>query len=64
MSLLTINADHHPFMKQFHKPDDEKRSVVVIPEDKRMDWLNCNTNEANQFFLEMKNEYVAAPKRP
>jgi hypothetical protein len=28
-------------MKQFHKPDDEKRSIIVIPEDLRNDWLNC-----------------------
>ena len=63
MSLLTINADHHPFMKQFHKPNDEKRSIIVIPEDNRMDWLNCNASEANQFFFEMKDEYVATPKQ-
>ena len=24
MSMLTINADNHPFMSQFHKPEDEK----------------------------------------
>jgi len=63
MSLLTINADHHPFMKQFHKPNDEKRSIIVIPEDNRMDWLNCDASEANQFFFEMKDEYVATPKQ-
>jgi hypothetical protein len=45
MSLLTINADRH-FMKQFHKPDDEKRSIIVIPEDLRNDWLNCKHDEA------------------
>lgn len=49
MSLLTINADHHPFMKQFHKPDDEKRSVIVIPDNLRNDWLNCTHSEAKDF---------------
>ena len=24
---MTINADNHPFMSQFHKPEDEKRSI-------------------------------------
>ena len=27
MTMLTINADNHPFMSQFHKPEDEKRSI-------------------------------------
>ena len=49
MSLLTINADHHPLMKQFHKPDDEKRSVIVIPDNLRNDWLNCTHSEAKDF---------------
>jgi putative SOS response-associated peptidase YedK len=29
-TMLTVNADQHPVMKQFHKPGDEKRSVVVL----------------------------------
>ncbi len=37
MSMLTINADDHPFMKQFHKPNDEKRSIVVISKGRRKD---------------------------
>ncbi len=53
MSMLTINADAHPFMNQFHKPEDEKRSIIIIPEEYRNDWLNCKKEEANQFFFEM-----------
>ncbi|OTG67820.1 DUF159 family protein [Acinetobacter sp. ANC 4470] len=63
MSLLTINADQHPFMKQFHTPNHEKRSIIVIPEENRIDWLNCTPNEATQFFFEMKDEYIATPKK-
>ncbi|MBR7725971.1 DUF159 family protein, partial [Acinetobacter nosocomialis] len=63
MSLLTINADRHSFMKQFHKPDDEKRSIIVIPEDLRNDWLNCKHDEASDFFLDMPlNEFTSLPK--
>jgi hypothetical protein len=28
-TMLTINADEHPFVRNFHKPQDEKRSVVI-----------------------------------
>ena len=33
-SMLTVNADAHPVMCQFHKTGDEKRTPVIIqPED-------------------------------
>lgn len=32
-SMLTINATHDPIMNHFHKPADEKRSVVVLTEN-------------------------------
>ncbi|EPM7759572.1 SOS response-associated peptidase family protein, partial [Acinetobacter baumannii] len=63
MSLLTINADRHSFMKQFHKPDDEKRSIIVIPDHLRNDWLNCKHTDAPDFFLDMPlNEFTSLPK--
>ena len=30
-SMLTINADGHPIMGRFHRPGDERRSLVVVP---------------------------------
>lgn len=33
MTMLTINADGHPLMQRFHKPGDEKRSVVILPDE-------------------------------
>ncbi|MFM0095645.1 SOS response-associated peptidase family protein [Paraburkholderia nemoris] len=32
-AMLTINADQHPLMKRFHKPGDEKRSIVIVQPD-------------------------------
>ena len=58
-SMLTINANQHPFMKQFHNPNDEKRSIIVIPEESRQDWLHCDHEEANEFFFEMRDEFIA-----
>ncbi|BCL75213.1 DUF159 family protein [Jeongeupia sp. HS-3] len=40
-SQITINADAHPLMRRMHKPQDEKRSLVVVPESDYADWLNC-----------------------
>lgn len=40
-AMLTVNADAHPFMRRFHKPGDEKRSVVVLDEAEFDRWLDC-----------------------
>lgn len=62
-SMLTINSDHHPFMKQFHAPNDEKRSIIVIPEEYRNDWLNVDHKHAHEYFFEMRDEFVTFPQK-
>ena len=56
---MTINADDHPFMSQFHKPKDEKRSIVVIKPQQRMDWLNMTHESAYKLLLPMGGDYLA-----
>lgn len=48
---LTINADDHPLMSRFHKPGDEKRSLVIIKPEDYMDWLLCRDPERARSFL-------------
>ncbi len=50
-SMLTINADDHPLMKQFHKPQEEKRMVVILPEDRYLDWLQASPEQSRDFLL-------------
>lgn len=45
-SMLTINADAHPLMRQFHAPGDEKRSLVVIGESAYDAWLHADEAQA------------------
>lgn len=45
-TMLTINADQHPLMNQFHKPNDEKRMVVILPEHHYSDWLNATAQSS------------------
>jgi len=59
MSMLTINADNHPFMSQFHRPKDEKRSIVVIPPELRQAWLTCHVSHAHQFLQPMPDKFTA-----
>ena len=68
MTMLTINADNHPFMSKFHKPEDEKRSIVVIEPEHLKDWLNMTHESAYKLLLPMGAGYVAEhrpkPKKP
>ena len=41
-TMLTINADTHPVMKQFHKPEDEKRTPLILATNQFDDWLNAD----------------------
>ena len=59
MTMLTINKDDHPFMSQFHKPEDEKRSIVVIEPEHRQNWLNMYHEDAFELLKPMGDGYVA-----
>jgi len=48
---ITINADDHPLMGRMHKPGDEKRSLVILPQDEVGDWLGCTDIEMARSFL-------------
>jgi putative SOS response-associated peptidase YedK len=48
-TMLTINADGHPFMNRFHKPTDEKRMVVVLAPDRYLDWLDASEKDSMEF---------------
>ena len=45
-TMLTVNADIHPLMRLFHKPTDEKRMVVILPEDRYQDWLTARPEQS------------------
>lgn len=47
--MLTINADDHPLMRQFHKPADEKRMVVVLPPERYQDCLEAPAEHSMDF---------------
>lgn len=48
-TMLTINADDHALMNQFHKPGEEKRMVVILPKASYKDWLSVPVHEAKEF---------------
>jgi hypothetical protein len=47
--MLTINAADHPLMRLMHKSTDEKRMVVILPDDAYGDWLNASAAQSHAF---------------
>lgn len=64
-STLTINADTHPIMKQFHRASEEPRSQVIIAPEQREAWVNERDPErARRFLAPFDPEgFDAGPKR-
>ena len=63
-TMLTINADGHPLMQRFHKPDDEKRMLVILDPQQIDDWLHCPVEDAGSFFVRYPAERLAARPAP
>jgi putative SOS response-associated peptidase YedK len=48
-TMLTINADGHPVMARMHKPEDEKRTPVVLSKSSFDSWLSATPPTARQY---------------
>jgi putative SOS response-associated peptidase YedK len=55
-TMLTANADHHPLMRRFHKPGDEKRSVIILPPTQYQEWLGCRDPELARTFFRLPHD--------
>ncbi|WNC90979.1 SOS response-associated peptidase family protein [Paraburkholderia sp. FT54] len=67
-TMLTVNANEHPLMKRFHRPGDEKRSVVILRPEEYDDWLGARSTDEARSFLNLfpadQMAATAAPKPP
>jgi putative SOS response-associated peptidase YedK len=50
-TMLTINADAHPLMRNFHRPEDEKRMVVILSPDYFDEWLSAKPEQSARFLM-------------
>ncbi|HYE40819.1 MAG TPA: SOS response-associated peptidase family protein [Ramlibacter sp.] len=60
-AMLTVNADTHPFYRQFHAPGDEKRMPVFLQDHEIDAWLSCPVREAPRFFRAYTGELLGEP---
>ena len=58
--MLTINADDHALMRDYHKPNDEKRMVVILPQAAYEDWLTAPAEQGMRFMEAYPAERLTA----
>lgn len=62
VTLLTINADGHGVMQHFHKPEDEKRMVVILNPADYQHWLTASPDAARDLLQRYPaNRLTTAP---
>lgn len=63
-TLLTLPAGDHALMRRFHKPEDEKRTVVILDEADHDAWLECPTKRQREFLSTFAAERLQAQAAP
>jgi putative SOS response-associated peptidase YedK len=63
-TMLTVNATGHAVMRHFHKPDDEKRMVVVLAEAEYDAWLDAPPDRMPEFLTRFPAEALEAEPAP
>jgi len=63
-TMLTINADTHPLMRQFHKPTDEKRMVVILQPQQYAGWLAAHAHSSMGFMNPYPADLLTASAPP
>ena len=62
--MLTINTSGHDVMKHFHKPEDEKRSIVVLKDTEYKDWIYANHDQARKLLNLASPKYLVSEPAP
>lgn len=53
MSMITVSGEGHSIFSRMHKPDDEKRAVVILRPDDWEEWLTTSNVEAARAMLQL-----------
>ena len=62
--MLAINADGHPLMQCFHKPDDEKRMVMTLDPGQYQGWLDGSLVTEEDVYRQYPAELLVAQPDP
>ncbi len=62
--MLTVNADDHALMQNYHRPSDEKRMVVILPLGLCSDWLDAPAERSMEFMRQFPADRLVATGEP
>lgn len=63
-TMLTVNADDHELFKHFHKPQDEKRMVVILHVDQYDAWLDAAPARSMDYMRQFPADLLIATAEP
>jgi putative SOS response-associated peptidase YedK len=63
-TMLTVNAANHPQFKHMHRPEDEKRMVVILPEAQYEEWLDAPAERSMDFMNQYPAERLVMTPEP
>ena len=63
-TMLTINADNHPLMQRFHRPDDEKRMPVLLHPPQYSAWLQSTKEQFPDFLRAYPAQHLISEAAP
>lgn len=63
-SMLTINADDHELFRNYHRPEKERRMVVILPQGLYSDWLSASPSDSLEFMRQYPADRLEARGEP
>ena len=62
-TMLTINAADHRLLRDYHRPADEKRMIVLLPESRYQEWLEAPAEKSVEFLQQYPADRLVATPR-
>ncbi len=63
-TMLTMNADNHPLMQRFHRPEDEKRMPVLLDPPQYAAWLQSSKEQFPDFLRPYPAQHLMSAAAP
>lgn len=63
-TMLTMNASEHALLKNYHQEEDEKRMVVILPENRYESWLEAPPEISMNFIQHYPHDALMATPMP
>ena len=63
-TMLTINADGHPLLQRFHRPEEEKRMVVLLQPAQVDTWLHASPGSVADYLQPWPAAWLRAEAAP